>query len=51
MAENILCKRQWIGIKIGHCRDFYPIVHGTIYILGDCARPKLDEEQPKMMRF
>ena len=51
MAENILWKRQWIEIKMGHRRDFYPIVHGTIYILGDCARPKLDEEQPKMMRF
>ena len=51
MAENILWKRQWLGIKMGHRRDFYPIVHGTIYILGDCARPKLDEEQPQMMRF
>ena len=51
MAENILRKRQWIEIKMGHRRDFYPIVHGTIYILGDCARPKLDEEQPQKTRF
>ena len=42
---------QWIEIIMGYRRDFYPIVHGTIYILGDCARPKLDEEQPQMMRF
>ena len=51
MAENILWKRQGIEIKMGHRRDFYPIVHGTIYILGDCARPKLDEEQPQRMNF
>jgi hypothetical protein len=31
---------------MGHRQDFYPIVHGTIYILGDCAKPKLDEELP-----
>ena len=51
MTENILLKRLWIEIIMGYRRDFYPNVHGTIYILGDCARPKLDEEQPQMMRF
>ena len=47
MAENILWKRQWTSSGfLSHCECCY-----ICTILGDCARPKLDEEQPQMMRF